>query len=291
MQSACGFQIVQFLTKSVSQACETPDCLTHRHVMSFDVAGGYMPHVRPTVSYFYYGFHHRRGRIAACCVMLPIVSEEFYYLREVSLPGEHVFNSLTVEVESVGADLETMLFCDAITQRRQELVGCLPISLANCVRRNQLRFRVNGDKDPSITDLGRILSLYVTLFLAYKGPNFVTLNVLAAKVSQLRFHQAYAALPGENEQPHNCVPVQLRDSFGGTDAGAFKKKLNRQECLIFRYDHGAKESHMIFGVILGAFWAFVLLEAVGMFTVLAAFDIASLAIHVTKLQQALAVCQ
>jgi len=102
MQSARGLEIVQLLGIAKGQSCKPLDGLTHREVLPLHIASGDVPHVWPSITYFYYRFHHRGGRISACRVVLAIVAIYLYHLREVGLSCEYVLNSLAVEVEPIG---------------------------------------------------------------------------------------------------------------------------------------------------------------------------------------------
>ena len=68
--------------------------------------------------------------------MLPMFTVQLYHLREVCLTSEYILDTLPVEVEPIGCDLETVFFCDSITKRDQELVGCFAVAFPDSVRGN-----------------------------------------------------------------------------------------------------------------------------------------------------------
>jgi hypothetical protein len=96
VQSTCRLQIVQLLAESVRQPRKPANRLTHRHILAFDKAGGYVAHIGRPVAYPYYRFYHRSRGIAASSIVLAVVAVQLYHLREVSLAREHVVNTLPV---------------------------------------------------------------------------------------------------------------------------------------------------------------------------------------------------
>jgi hypothetical protein len=54
VQRTRGLEVVQLLRECIGQPRETTNGLTHGHILSFDEAGGYVPHVWATIAYFYY---------------------------------------------------------------------------------------------------------------------------------------------------------------------------------------------------------------------------------------------
>jgi hypothetical protein len=291
VQGASGLQIVQFLRVAKGQPRKALDCLTHGEVLALYEARRDMAQVWPSVAYAYYRLYHWRRRVASGSVVLAVIAVYFYHLREVSLPCEHVFDSLPVKVESISCDLEAVLLCHAVAERSQELVRGFAVAFPYPVGWNQFRVRVQCDENPSIANLRRVFWFYAALVFGDIAPNFVTLNPLAFQILHLRFHEGYTALPGENQQAENCVTVQLCDAFGAANTSAFDEKLNCQQRFIFGHCHFAKQSGVVFGVGLAAYGAPIPPKTVPVFSKTPTFDLAMWAIHVTTLQQALAVCQ
>lgn len=291
VEGASRFQVIQFLRIAQGQTSKPFDGLPHGQVLALHVACRDVPHIGPTIAYSYYRFHHWSRRIATCCVVLSVVAKQFYHLGEVRLSGKNVFNSLPVKVEPIRGQLESVFFGKAMTECGQELIRGFAVALTYSVSRDQFCFRVNGDKYPSVADLWRIISLYVALFFPDKCPDFVALNPPALQVLHRRFHESYAALPGDDQQSENCIAVQLRDAFSAADACALYQQLNRQQRLILRYGHCAKQTDVIFRVCFSALRTPIALETVAVLPKIPAFDAALLASHALKLQQALAVCQ
>ena len=83
--------------------------------------------------------------------MLAVVAIELYQLCKIGLTREYIFHASAVKMESVCGQLKPMFFRDAIPQISQETVGCLTITTANGISRNQLCLSINSNKNPSIT--------------------------------------------------------------------------------------------------------------------------------------------
>lgn len=248
MQSASGFQVVQFLRERICQTGHAPDGHPHRQVASLNKACRNPARVGPSITYLDYGFNHRRGRVSTSGVVLPVIAEQLYHLREVSLSSENIFYAFFVKVESIRAELKPVVRREAVPYCIQELVCGLAVALADYIRWNQFCVCVQRDKDPSIPELRRIADLEVPLFFENPIPNFVGLQVFTAKVLDPRIQKLYASLTCQNQQAKNRVTMQTRNPFSTSDTGAFHQKLNRQKCTIFRHCHRAEQPRMFFGV-------------------------------------------
>jgi hypothetical protein len=291
MQGASSLQVVQFLAVSQRETGKPFEGLPNREVLSFHVACRDVARVWSAVSNLYYRLRQRGGGVSASRIVLAVIPKYFYDLGEIGLSSEHVFDSLPVEMKSVRCQLEAVFLCDPIPQHRQKPIRSFAGSLANGIGRNQFRVCIQGHENPSISEFRGILWLYVTLLLATESPNFVSLNSLAAKITQLRVHQLLAALPSDDQQFKNRVAVQLRNAFCAANACAFLKQLNRKQRLILRHRHAAKQASAAFCVGLSTLNASEARKAASLLPKLRARDIASRAIHGVKIQQALAVCQ
>jgi hypothetical protein len=291
MQGASGFQVVELLAVTKRQACKPFKRLTNREVLTLDITGRDVPGIWASVPNFYYRLRKGCRRVPSRHIVLAVIAEYFYHLREVSLSREHILYALAVEVKAIGAQLETVFLSNATPQRLEECVGCFSRPLANCVSGNQFRVRVHRHEDPRISKLRRVLWFDVTLFLSTKSPNLISLNPLAAKIAELRVHQLRTAFASENQQPQNRVAVQSGDALCGANRSAFEQKLNRQKCLIFRNRHIAKQASTSFGIGLATLPTAETAKAVALRPELHAFAVASRAIHRYNLQQAVAVCQ
>lgn len=242
------FQVLQLFRVSVGQSRQTPDCHSHSQILRFHVAGGDVSHIGPTVAYFYYRFDHRSRGVPPSGIVLAVIAKQFYDLGEVGLSGENILHAPAVEMESIGCQLETMLWREAATESSQESIRGFESAFAYGVRWNQFCFRVNADKDPSIAQFSQIILAYIALLLATKSPQLIALNALAAKVPHTRIHQPYAALASKQQKTDNRVAMQSRDALRAPNASPFHQQLNRQKCLFFRDCHRAEHPRMFFGV-------------------------------------------
>lgn len=291
MQGARGFQVGKFFRVSIRQSGQTADGHSQLAILRLDQRRAYVPGIRTAIPYLDYRFYHRSGRVPTCRVMLPVVAKQFYDLSEVCLTSENIFDPTAVEHESIGAQLEAVFFCQPTTQRIQELVSSLTVALAHSENRNQFGVRVEANENPCVSEFIGFPGLDVALFLAYESPCFISFNALAAKIPHLLIHNLFAALTRENQKPHDRIAVKLRNALRTTNRSTFKQKLNRKQRLIFRHRHGTKQTGVTFGVCPLALRAAESSQAVSVRSKLLALAITSRAIHVDKLQQALAVCQ
>ncbi len=250
-----------------------------------------MPTIRATVAYFYYRLGHRSRRVATSRVMLSVIAEYFYDLREVGLPREHVLDPLAVKVETIGRKLKAMLFGESAAKIIQELVRYVAVTLSDCVSRNQFRLGINRNKHPRIANFCRIVSFHMALLFGDERPNLIALDMFASKAAHLGIHQSYGTLPGENEQAKDRVSMQLRNALDSANARPFDQELNRQKSLFFRDNHRSKETPMFFRICLATLWASKTAQSVTVLSELLACDGAISAIHSNKIQQAHAVCQ
>ncbi|MGC2193731.1 MAG: hypothetical protein WA628_03580 [Terriglobales bacterium] len=223
--------------------------------------------------------------------MLPVIAVELYHLCEVSLSRKHILDTLPVEVKSVRGQLNAVFFCKPISKQSQELVCSSAVPLSDNVGGNQLRFGVNRNENPSISDFWRILRFYVTLFLLAERPDFIALNVGTAKIPHLRIHQRYAPLTSENQQSKDRIAVKVSNAFYTANTRSLNQELNRQQRLILRDCHRRKQPGVFLSIGLLALRTAKPLKAVAMLPELPAFDLARLAFHDLRIQQALAVCQ
>jgi len=248
MQSASSFQIIEFLRKGIRQSRKTPDCHSEGEVASLDETSRDVARVGPSIAYLDYRLYHRRRRVPSSRVVLPIIAVQLYHLREVGLTSEHVLDAFPVEMESVSRDLETVFWRDSVSQTGKKLVRGFAVSFAHGVCRDQLRFGINCNENPSVSDFRRILCFYVTLFLLHEAPQFITLNPLAFEILHCAFEQSYAAFSRKHKQSHDRIAVQASNSLCAANARAFNQQLNRQKCLTFGNCHRTKQPRMFFRV-------------------------------------------
>lgn len=292
VQGTGSLQIVEFLAVAKGQACKALERLPNCQILSLDVASRDVARIWAAIADFYYRLRQRCRRVSPSRVSLPVIAEYLYDLCEVCLSRKHIFYAFSVEVKAIGRQLEAVLLGDPAVKGIEECVGRLPRAFADCVRRNQFRVSIHRDKNPSVSELGGIFRFHVSLFLAAKSPNLVTLNPLASKATHFLVHQFRTTLTSEHQQLENCVTMQLGDSLRGANRSSFQQKLDCEKRFIFRHRHTAEQTSSSFGVRLTASSAPKAAKAVALLPELNAFTIASRAIHgMTTLQQALAVCQ
>ena len=53
--------------------------------------------------------------------MLPVIAEQLYYLSEICLSGEHIFDAFVIEHKAISGKLKAMLFRKALPQIGEKL--------------------------------------------------------------------------------------------------------------------------------------------------------------------------
>ena len=108
VEGASGFVILQLLRERIGQASETPNRHADREILPFNVAGGNVTRIGPSITNLDYRFHHRRRRVTSSGIILPVITVYLYNLREVRLSREHIFDAPLVEVKPIGRQLEAV---------------------------------------------------------------------------------------------------------------------------------------------------------------------------------------
>jgi hypothetical protein len=117
------------------------------------------------------------------------------------------------------------------------------------------------------------------LFLANEGPDFIGLNVIAAKVAHPVIHQLEAGLTGENEQTADCVPMQSSDALCAPNAVSLKQKPRRQDGLLLGNVHRVHGPLMCLSVGLVADRAAETPQAITMLAEALTINVALFACH------------
>jgi len=73
VQSAGGFQVVEFFREGIRQASKTANAHANGEVLTLHKAGRDVAAIRAAITYFYYRLRHWRGRITPCRIMLSMI--------------------------------------------------------------------------------------------------------------------------------------------------------------------------------------------------------------------------
>src|SRR5216684_7888243 len=123
MQSDSGFQVLQFLAKSIGQPRKPSHCHSHSQVLSLDMACTYMLRVGPTIPHLGYNLRNVSWGVPRCAVVLAEVAKQLYELGKVTSSGKYIFNSACVEVKPVCRKLKAF-FRETRLQIREKFVSC-----------------------------------------------------------------------------------------------------------------------------------------------------------------------
>ena len=227
VQSDGGFQMRQLLAECIRESRKTAHRHSHSEVLALYETGRNFLRVGIAVTDLGYNLRDACWgvpRIGA----LSEVPEQFHKLREINVRSKALRNANRVVVQSVGGELHAIR--KPMIQIPQESGGIGTEALANAKRGNQFGFRVNGDIYPLVTDLGGFAFADAPCFLLNERPDFINLQIPRLQVSHSRIHHAGAALSRDNEQPHDCISVQSRQSLRAANRAAFQKAMQRTLC-------------------------------------------------------------
>src|SRR6202035_3003105 len=95
---------------------------------------------------------------------------------------------------------------------------------------------------------GRISATHVAPLLADVSPYLVNLQIPGIESTHSRIHETGATFSGNDEQSHDCVPIQASEPFGAADRTSLKQTMQRTHCRI-----GTRQKSIAgkFGVGLG----------------------------------------
>jgi hypothetical protein len=231
MQGDSSFQVRQLLAERVCEPRKSPHRHSHCEVLPLHERRADMVGIGIALSDL--GYNPRDAwwgvpRFGA--VELPVVAKYFRELGEVHVCSEALRDGHGVMVQSVRRELHAV--GKALIQVPQESPRIGAYALADAKRRHQLGFRVNRNVNPLVAKLGRVRAPHVAPLFPDVAPNLINLQIPGAEVSHSRVHQSGAALASDNEQTHDCVPIQAREPLCGSDRAALKKAMQRTLCCL-----------------------------------------------------------
>src|ERR1700693_3589226 len=96
---------------------------------------------------------------------------------------------------------------------------------------NQFRAALDCDKAVRVSD-GFIVSFLrplVAFLLLDEAPNLITLYIFNRHVDDHASHQSFAFFSSQGEQPHDGIPVEVRDAFCGANRVPFDQEPKSQD--------------------------------------------------------------
>jgi hypothetical protein len=109
MQADSGFQVREFLAKSVSQPGKPPAHHSDREVLSFDVARAYEPRIGPPSNHLGYTLHVPRWSVTLSDCWKAAVN--FYKLRVIHGILERRIDGRNIRSPTIRGDLRTQAPC------------------------------------------------------------------------------------------------------------------------------------------------------------------------------------
>lgn len=224
MQGHGSFQMRQFLAETVRKPSEATHRHSHGQILAFYERRADMFGVGIALSDLGYNPRDawwgvpRIGRVE-----LPVISKHFRYLREMYFRPKAFRNGFPIVMKSIGRDL--CVAFDPVVKIIKKFARVSLKALADKVRGNQLRFRVNRHIHPLTTKLGRISPANIAVLFAHEGPDFIQLQIPGLQSADLGVHESRRALSGQDEQSHNRVAVQSRKPFGAADRASLKQAM------------------------------------------------------------------
>ena len=232
------FEIVQLLAKRIGQAREASKLHPHGQVLSFHKTGRDVSETRIADSHLGYNLDDWSWGVTLIPV-LAVIAVQLHKLREVHVQSECVCDSILIEWESIRSQLD--LIRQTLLQIKYEAARAGHRALADEVGSNQFGFRIHCDENPLIANLLSVVAASnLALFLLDKGPDFVALNVAAAKVTQPGIKQPFATRADQFEQSQDRVAIESCKPLSGADRAALKQTLNRPCRRFLTGAHGSK---------------------------------------------------
>ncbi len=225
VQGDSGIQVRQLLAERIGEPRKAPKLHPHGQVLSLYKAGRNVPRVRIASSHLGYNLDDWAWGVPPIGVMLAIVAKQFDELGEVHVQAERKRDAFRVMAQTVSCDLHAT--GDTVIQVPKKRAGNFAVPFSDDERRNQFSFLINRHVDPLVSQVGRVILANVTGLLLNKRPDFINLQIPGVQIAHSGIHQAGSAFPANDEQTHDCVPVQSSEPFGRSDRAAFKKALNR----------------------------------------------------------------
>jgi hypothetical protein len=224
VQGDSGFQVAELTRESVREPGQPPKLHSHGQILSLHVAGRNVLRVGIAAANFGYNLRDFSWGVPLL-PMLPVISEQLGQLSKVGIAREGFFNGFAIENVSIRGQLNAVV-CDTTAHVQHEVLGVLASAFAHKKRRNELGVRIKGHENPLVAKLCRIVLPNVPSFLAYKRPDFVTLDSTARQLTHTRIQQPFASLSCHDEQTHDGIAIQPGEPFCGSDRAAFKQALN-----------------------------------------------------------------
>ena len=174
VQGDSGFQVRQLFAERIRKPRQSPHLHSHSEVLPFHVASRDVVRIGPSVDDLGYDLRDPWWGVPRVgAIVLSVIPEQFYKLREVNLPREDALNR-AVKVIAVRGDLET-IFSQALLESGQELDRGFLGALPDLEVRHKFSFLIQANENPLIANFGRITLANLSRFLPNVSPDFVAL--------------------------------------------------------------------------------------------------------------------
>ncbi len=210
--------IFKFLTKPVGQTSEAADAHSHGQILALREARAHMLRVEIAANDFHISADTGSRGVARFVFRRDAIN--FLKLREINVGPKGVFNSVEVNLVTVGGDLNSPT--DAVGAILHELIPPARASTAYQVANAQLRVDINGRPRPNISPADFfLLWLYVAGLGTHKLPNFVALKTPDSKVTHVQVMVFGAGIRKVEEKIDYSVLGNPGHPHGRTDGITF----------------------------------------------------------------------
>lgn len=219
-----GFQVRQFARKGIRQPSQAAKLHSHREVLSLHKRCADMSGIGIALTNFGYNLRDPWWGVPLV-PELPVIPVQFRQLSEVHVGSETFLDSLSVE--NIGICGELNAPCHPFVKVADKQLGVHAAALSNVEGGNQLAVSVQRDINPLVAKVGGIVFSNMLCFLRNERPNFVAFHAPAREVSHRRIHRTGATFSDSNENAHDRIAIEPRESPRAANRAAFKQALNR----------------------------------------------------------------
>lgn len=222
-----SLEVLQFAGEADAQPRESAKLSSHREILPFDETGRNVFRVGITDSDFGYNLREAWWGVPRIgSIELPEIAKQLAQLREVHVATKRCFDRFPIERKGISSQLNFPAI-QPVSEIADEFVGLLAGTLTDQKRGNQFGVCIERDVNPLITKFDGIAFSDVPLFFHQERPKFVRLNTSTGQVLHALVPEFFALPSGHDEQTHDGIPIQARDTLSAPNRAAFQETADR----------------------------------------------------------------